>query len=143
MVNNQNCRKLQAGQCQTRTTGRGGTAICNGPVYDLVGAQLMLSTWGMRVINESALASQTEDFQPELTDDELCNFILALTGDDYVGSERCNTTPKIVLDCDEYATKWNRNTQKRWEHGAKIYVKFGFTLTPTKCLVVRVHPSRW
>lgn len=142
MVNNGSCRKLLAGLCKLRPTGRGGEAITNGPVYELSCAQRLLISNGLRVINDSALLSQTEDFQPELNDEELVCFILALDDCDYVGSERCKTTPGILLDCDGYAMKWNRNKKVRWEHGAKIFVKFGFS-TGAKLLVVSVHPSRW
>jgi hypothetical protein len=142
MVNNQPHRLLVPGACRTRAGSGDRTLITNGPVYDLPEAQKLLRANGLRVINERAQEDQ-KAFTPEMSDDELTKFILALVPDDRVGSERCGTSVGLTLDCDGYAMKWNRNRSIRWEYGAKIYVKFGFSLQSPRCLVVRIHPSRW
>lgn len=142
MVNNPPHRLLVAGACKTRAGSDDRILITNGPVYLLVEAQKLLRSHGLRVINESAQTDQ-QAFIPEMTDEELTQFILALINDDHVGSERCKTSVGLTLDCDGYAMKWNRNRATRWEYGAKLYVKFGFSLHAPQCLVVRIHPSRW
>lgn len=142
MVNNQPHRLLVPGACKTRTGSNSRNLITNGPVYELVEAQKLLRSHGLRVINESAQTDK-KAFTPEMTDEELTQFVLALITDDLVGSERCRTSVGLTLDCDSYAMKWNRNRATRWEYGAKLYVKFGFSLQAPQCLVVRIHPSRW
>ncbi len=142
MVNNQKHRRLVYGACVTKGAAGDRTKITNGPVYDLKEAQELLKAHGLRVVNESALQDQA-DFDPEMTDEELTKFILALVEDDRVESERCKTSASQIIDCDCYTMKWNRNRCCRWEHGAKLYVKFGFSLASPLCLVASIHPSRW
>ncbi len=143
MVNNPIYRLLVSGACLTRLTTEGRTKITNGPVYDLAESQQLLKAHGLRVVNEDAQDDQVE-FDPELTDEELSDFILALVKDDYVDSERCKTSLGQTLDCDGYAMKWNRNRHRRWEHGAKLYVKIGFSQYQQnpRCLVVSIHPAK-
>ena len=143
MVNNQEHRKLASGACITREGLDGRIKIINGPVYDLSKAQQLLKTYGLRVVNEDAQEDQ-QDLDPELSDEELTQFILALIEDDHVESERCRTSIGQTLDCDAYTMKWNRNRRRRWEYGAKLYVKFGFSEhNNLRCLVVSIHRSRW
>lgn len=143
MVNNDH-RLLVSGACQTvirKTSGR--TIISNGPVYELAKAQILLTIHGLRVINESAALDQSNEFTPELDDDELIKFICELKGTDFQNSERCKTSVGMTIDSDAYAMKWNRHTQKRWEHGNKIYVKFGFYGNQLRCIVVSIHPAEY
>lgn len=102
----------------------------------------MLRQYGFRVINDDAGNDQAS-FQPEMSDNELSAFILALAKEDYAGSERCATSIGMTIDADAYAMKWNRNRCIRWEYGAKLYVKFGFSAVNPKCLVVSIHPAIW
>lgn len=141
MVNNDKHRLLVRGACKTKIAPDGRTYIVNGPVYDLKLAQAMLKVHGLRVVNESAEDDQ-KSFQPEMTDQELAAFILALEGSDFQGSERCGTSIGKTLDADSYAMKWNRNRSARWEHGQKIYVKFGFGNVNPRCLIVSIHPAK-
>jgi hypothetical protein len=143
MVNNENCRLLVYGACNTYLNKTGRTIIDNGPVYDLAKSQAILTLHGLRVINEQATQDQTNEFNPELNDDELIKFICALTADDFENSERCSTTIGKTVDCDAYAMRWNRGNHTRWIHGYKIYVKFGFIENKSLCLVVSVHPAKW
>ena len=142
MVNNPKHRRLVSGSCTTKATNDGRTKVTNGPVYDLKEAQELLKAHGLRVVTESA-GQDMSDFQPELTDKELTNFILALDNDDYIDSERCKTSANQTVDCDSYTMKWNRHRHCRWEYGKKIYVKFGFGLQNPLCLVVSIHLAKW
>lgn len=142
MVNNQKHRRLVTGACITKGGAANRIKITNGPVYDLKEAQELLKVHGLRVVNDNAYRDQAE-FGHELTDEELTKFILALVENDRVESERCKTTANQTIDCDSYSMKWNRNRCCRWEHGAKLYVKFGFGLQNPLCLVLSIHPSKW
>ena len=141
MVNTSPHRLLVTGECRIRPSQRGGERILNGPVYNLIESQRLLRDNGFRVINDEAIVAQRTKFVPELTDDELEAFFLALTEADFDGSERCRTSVNMTLDCDGYAMKWNRNTRRRWEHGAKYFLKYGFTVTGTRCVIVSIHPA--
>lgn len=144
MVNNGSYRKLVTGECKVRITANGRTQISNGPVYDLDQAKLLLRANGLRVVNDQAELHQKIAFQPEMTDEELKAFVLALTSDDYDASERCSTSIGMTLDTDGYAMKWNRNRCCRWEYGRNIYVKFGFSQfgSSPKFLVISIHPAK-
>lgn len=142
MVNNQKHRLLVTGACKIRAGAGGRLKITNGTVYDLKEAQQLIRVHGLVVVNDSAHQAQ-QQFSPELTDEELTKFILALVGNDYVESERCKSTVGLTLDCDAYTMKWNRNRCCRWEYAAKLYVKFGFSYQDNRCLVLRIHPSKW
>lgn len=142
MVNNQKHRLLVAGACSIRIGASGRIKITNGPVYDLKEVQQLLKVHGLRVINNDAHRDQ-QNFYPELTDDELGKFILALIENDHLESERCRTSGGQRIDCDAYTMKWNRNRCCRWEYAAKLYVKFGFSHQDSRCLVLSIHPSQW
>lgn len=143
MVNNKNHRILVSGACTVKKAkGSDRQHIVNGPVYDLERAQAMLRQHGLRVINDAAENHQAS-FQPEMCDEELGAFILALEKEDYEGAERCATSIGMTIDADSYAMRWNRNRCIRWEYGAKLYVKFGFSAVNPKCLVVSIHPANW
>lgn len=142
MVNN-NPRVLVSGACNTLVNAGGRTIVNNGPVYELVKAQALLSLHGVRVINEQAVSDQASEFNPELSDDELIKFICELKEADFQNSERCATSVGRTIDCDAYAMKWNRLRHIRWAHGQKIYVKFGFLECNPMCLVVSIHPAKW
>jgi len=144
MVNNQSYRLLLPPKCKIKKTARGGQRIVNGPVYDLALAQSLLYEYGFLVVNEDAKDDKKSQFNPEMDDDELADFVTALTDDDFDGAERCKTSTGMTVDCDGYAMKWNRNRRCRWEYGAKIYVKFGFaTEDDLTMLVLCIHPSKW
>lgn len=144
MVNNQPCRLLVPSACKIKKTARGGQRITNGPVYDLSLAQSLLYEHGLIVVNEDAKDDKKSQFNPEMDDDELADFVMALKADDFDGSERCRTSLGMTVDCDGYAMKWNRNRRCRWEYAAKIYVKFGFaTQGDLTMLVLCIHPSKW
>lgn len=144
MVNNQLHRLLSPSTCKIKKTARGGQRITNGPVYDLASAKSLLYQNRFLVVNEDAKVDKKLQFNPEMDDDELADFIMALKDDDFSGSERCKTSAGMTLDCDGYAMKWNRNRRCRWEYGAKIYVKFGFAIQDDLImLVLCIHPSRW
>lgn len=142
MVDNKPHRILVSGACVIKKGSRGRELIVNGPVYDLAQAQAMLKQHGLRVVNDDALDDQAS-FQPQMSDQELTAFILALSKEDYEGSERSSTSIRMTVDADSYAMKWNRNRCVRWEHGAKLYVKFGFSNVNPTCLVVSIHPANW
>lgn len=143
MVNNLPLRSLVHGACQVVIKQSGRLGIKNGPVYCLETAQKHLKDHGFFIINEKAQDAQLKEFIPELFDEELITFILALVNSDWVESERCDTTVGRTLDCDAYAMKWNRARRCRWEHAAKIYVKFGFADNHPKVLIVSIHPSKY
>lgn len=142
MVNN-DPRIVVVGACVTRVNARGSTVITNGPIYELVKAQALLRVHGLRVITEKAVSDQVAEFNPELDDDELAKFICELTVADYQNSERCATSRGMTIDCDAYAMKWDRLYQRKWEHGHKIFVKFGFSNNNPRCLIVSIHPAKW
>lgn len=142
MVNN-DPRIIVIGACITRVNARGSTAITNGPIYNLVKAQVFLKVHGLRVITDKGVSDQATEFNPELDDNELVKFICELNTTDYQSSERCATSVGMTVDCDAYAMKWNRIDQKRWEHGRKIFVKFGFSNNNPRCLIVSIHPAKW
>jgi hypothetical protein len=143
MVNNENCRLRVYGACNTLLSANGRTIISNGPVYELARVQTILKLHGLRVINEQATLDQSNEFTPELNDEELTKFIGALNEADYENSERCSTTIGRTIDCDAYAMRWNRANHTRWISGNKIYVKFGFIENKSLCLVVSIHPAKW
>lgn len=136
-------RILVTGACQLNQGGGGRIRILNGPVYCLETVKSNLREYGLFVINDQAQIHQGSNFSPELSDEELIKFILALELDDLIESERCSTSVGRTLDCDAYAMKWNRIKHSRWEHAAKIYVKFGFAENHPKVLVVSIHPSKY
>ena len=138
MVNNQKHRLLVSGACITSVRAKGRVRIDNGPVYDLKEAQCLLAIYGLVVINESARNDQSS-FLPKFSDDELTDFILALTSGDFDVSERCKTSVGRTLDCDGYAMTWNRSRACRWSSGARFYVKFGFGDVDPRCLIVSIH----
>ncbi|MGK5034480.1 hypothetical protein [Janthinobacterium sp. LB3P118] len=142
MVNNNLLRLLPSGTCVLENGNNGRILIGNGPVYCLRTAQSQLTLDNLRVLNVNALQHKELSFLPELSDEELLDFILALNPTDHVGSERCSTSINRVVDCDGYAMKWNRKLRQRWEHGAKIYVKFGYMENISKCLIISIHPSK-
>lgn len=143
MVNNRINRLLVSGACVLSVNANKRTIITNGPVYPLTEAQSLLKRFGLLVINDQADFDQSNEFNPELDDEELIKFIVALDETDYENSERCGTSAGKTIDCDAYAMKWNRHRRERWDHGFKIYVKFGFFENNPKCLVVSIHPARW
>jgi hypothetical protein len=144
MVNNSSNRLLTPVACKLKSSARGGVTITNGPVYDLSIAQDLLYNNGLLVVNDSAEDDQKTKFNPELDDAELFDFVLGLTDDDFQMSERCKTSSGMILDCDGYAMLWNRSRRCRWSYGAKIYVKFGFSVVnESKMLVLCIHPSKW
>ena len=140
MVNN-DPRKLVYGACATKVSKKGRTHITNGPIYDLSIVQQLVKANGFRVITEDAELDKKIEFSPELTDDELIDFICALQSSDYENSERCKTSVGRTTDCDSYAMHWNRSRKCRWSHGFKIYVKFGFFENNQMCVVVSIHPA--
>lgn len=142
MVNNV-LRILVVGTCVTNVNASGRTIISNGPIYELIEAQALLRANGLRVITDKGDLDQKTEFNPELNDDELKDFICELSVAEYQNSERCTTSGKMTIDCDAYAMKWDRLHHKRWEHGRKIYVKFGFANNNPRCLVVSIHPAKW
>lgn len=115
--------------------------ISNGPIYSLAVAQSMLTLDTMFVLNDKANEAMSTEFTPELLDEDLLHFIMALVPTDRVNSERCETSIRRIIDCDSYAMKWNRFVRKRWNDAQKIYVKFGFIESNPKLLVISIHPS--
>lgn len=145
MVNNPraplpNPRMLVSGKCEIRASGSRGK-IANGPVYALKVAQQLLKLVGLAVVNVNADEDMEKSFIPCLNPDELKTLIVSLKNNHYIDSERCATTNGMTIDSDGYAIRWNRNRGIEWEHGNKIYVKFGFREPSNKCLVVSIHPS--
>lgn len=143
MVNNNSHRILFPEECRIKKTARGGEIIKNGPVYDLDLAKELLRTNNFLVVNESAREDKKSEFNPEMSDDELVAFVLALTENHFQTSERCKTSEGDIVDCDGYAMKWNRLRKKEWEYASKIYVKFGFAVSDELMLVLCIHPSTW
>jgi hypothetical protein len=144
MVNNSTHRLLVSGACNIKVSSRSGQIITNGPVYDLGLSKQLLSQHGLTVINQVAENDQVDRFSPEMKDDEINDFIMALSDNEYEASERCKTSVGMTVDCDAYAMKWNRARLCRWEYASKIYVKFGFSqFSNSVCLILCIHPSKW
>ena len=139
MVNNPILRVLPAADCAL-TSRNDRILIGNGPVYCLSTVQAGLSLDTLFVLNDKANLDMALRFSPKLLDEHLIPFILALTPEDHVGSERCSTSIKRSIDCDAYAMKWNRYSQKRWNDAQSIYIKFGFIENNPKLLVISIHP---
>ena len=139
MVNNSRLRLLYAPDC-TLISHKGRTLIDNGPVYCLKTVQANVSVDTLFVLNDKANSDMALKFSPKLLDEHLIPFILALTPEDHVGSERCATTIKKTIDCDAYSMNWNRYSQKRWSDAQSIYIKFGFMENNPKLLVISIHP---
>lgn|GEM_PF-3147053 len=144
MVNNPKLRLVELADCKIKQAANGRRKITNGPIYDLKCAQDMLKAHGLRVVNSQADADMQNEFDPEMTDDELSSFIFCLTTAHYLRSEYCLTSsPGMTVCCDEFGMRWNRLRGREWEHGQKIYVKFGFRENNPRCLVVSVHKAKW
>lgn len=142
MVNNLVLRLIPTASCVIKQKPNGRLSITNGPIYCLRTAQSLITLGNLFVLNEKARQNKTADFMPELSDEELVEFVLALEPADHVESERCSTSINRTVDCDGYAMRWNRYTRKRWDNGASIYVKFGFVENITRFLVISIHPSK-
>ena len=112
-----------------------------GPIYDLALVQAAVAQHGVYVINDSAQHHMVHSFTPELDEEELAAFILALTPVHFHASEWCQTSVKMKIDCDAYAMKWDRMNRLEWKYADEIYVKFGFKERHPVCIIVRVHPS--
>lgn len=144
MVNNEDgkLRLQQPHLCDVVVEPDGRSIITNGPVYCLETAKKNYSDVSrIFVLNDSANADLSRKFSPKLEEHEIIPFINALTVGDRTSSERCKTSVKMMVDCDAYAMRWNRYSQKRWSDAPEIYVKFGFVEPNKKLLVISFHPS--
>lgn len=148
MVNNpipqcNNPRIVVSRDCIIRRSGD-REWINNGPVYDLAIAQQLLKLNGLAVVNDSARYDMANSFNPELTETQLKLLILALKSDvHYIESERCATSNRMTIDSDAYSIRWNRKRAMECNSSQKIYVKFGFRENINRCLVVRIHISKY
>lgn len=145
MVNNPNPRRVVSGACNIQVKGK-RQKITNGPVYDLATVQQLVAQHGVKTINDNAEYSKKSSFTPELTDEEIAKIILSLRQGDHYDqtSERCATTYRITVDADEYVICWNRTKgieDLSQQIGDFVYLKFGYSLTGNKCLIVSVKPS--
>lgn len=113
----------------------------NGPIYRLDLVKLAVRQHGVRVINDSAQAAMEHQFAPPMDESELEDFIDCLTTNHFHDSEWCQTSVRMLIDCDAYAMKWDRNNRREWKYADEIYVKFGFKEHHPFCIIVRVHPS--
>ena len=151
MVNNPNPRILDHGDCRIRRGVKNRKSITNGPVYNLEIAQRLIDRHGVkgiRVVNVKARESMVNprEFDPPMLESELMALILALREEDHwEGSERCVTSEKTEVDCDEYRIRWNRARECESTNpnfGRLIYVKLGFLDNDPTCLVISIHNAR-
>lgn len=112
-----------------------------GPIYCLDLVKAAVQQHGIRVVNDSAQMSMVHDFTPPMGEVELVAFITALMKNHFHASEWCNTSVRMLIDCDAYAMKWDRSNLREWRYGAEIYVKFGFKEHHPVCIIVSAHPS--
>lgn len=113
----------------------------NGPIYCLNLVKVAVQQHGVRVINDSAQADMVHAFIPVMDEVELAAFINALTNRHFHASEWCQTSVRMLIDCDAYAMKWDRINRREWKYGEEIYIKFGFKEHHPFCIIVRIHPS--
>lgn len=151
MVNNPNPRILDHGDCRIRRGAKNRKIITNGPIYKLEIAQLLIKRHGVkgiRVVNVKAQQSMgnPREFDPPMLESELMALILTLREEDHrEGSERCVTSEKTEVDCDEYRIRWNRAREcesTNLNFGRLIYVKLGFADNDPTCLVISIHNAR-
>lgn len=145
MVNNKNPRRLTAAEYKLRKSGERTRLIKGqGPIYDLQTAQELLNLHGLDVVNANAYLSMNSEFAPPLTKDDIKLAIAALKVDEhYVESEICKVANESI-DADAYTIYWKRNGNKECKlTGTKLYIKFGFRNDDPKCLIVRVHRSKY
>lgn len=112
-----------------------------GPIYHLNIVKAAVQQHGVRVINDSAQTDMVHEFTPPMDEAELAEFIRALTSNHYHASEWCQTSVRMLIDCDAYAMKWDRINRREWKYADEIYVKFGFKEFHPFCIIVRIHPS--
>lgn len=151
MVNNPNPRILDHGDCRISQGAKNRKIVTNGPIYNLEIAQRLIDrhgTRGIRVVNVKARQSMASprEFDPPMLESELMALILALREEDHrIGSERCATSAKTEVDCDEYRIRWNRARECESTNpsfGRLIYVKLGFVDNDPTCLVISIHNAR-
>lgn len=112
-----------------------------GPIYCLDQVKDAVRTHGVNVINDKASEDMVNEFTPPMEEVELCAFICALEDYHFHASEWCQTSVRMVIDCDSYSMKWDRYQLVEWEYGQEIYVKFGFREHHPVCIIVSAHPS--
>jgi len=125
----------------------GARLIPNGPVYDLDIVHQLLrcedeqpSLW---VINEDADDDMENAFSSPMSIDEVKAIILSLRKDLHGSSLWGRTSARSNVACDAYTIKWSRLKQKEWDHGNKVYIKFGYRPNHYKCLVISIHPAKY
>lgn len=117
--------------------------ILNGPVYKIDEVKNAVLKFGLFVINEDARNDASNDFTPPMDDVEIQAIIYALHQGLYHRSEWAQTSVRTTVACDSYLIRWNRNKQIEWEHGTKLYIKFGFRMNGDKCLIMSIHKSKF
>jgi len=113
----------------------------SGPIYRLDIVKAAVQQHGVKVINDSANLDMVHEFTPPMDEIELAAFICALTKAHFHASEWCQTSVRMLIDCDAYAMKWDRINRREWQYADEIYVKFGFKEFRPFCIIVRIHPS--
>lgn len=136
MVNNPNPRlasptlKPEPLTSQNRMLGRKR-------IYDLRVVKSLVSQHGLVLLNDDADFDATQLLN--MSPGDVAEFIGQLSEKNYVNSQWCRTSVGKAVDCDSYVMKYNRNKKVPWEHGPRIYVKFGFLPNLPKCVVCSVH----
>lgn len=81
---------------------------------------------------------------PDWNTDEICHVIYALEKSDYINSQWCRTAVNRNIPCDSYMVSYGRARRARWEHGWKLYIKFGYLPMPNlTAAVCSFHMSKF
>jgi len=117
--------------------------IHGGPVFDLDIVKQLLDAHGFWVINNDVDKDLENEFSPPMSDNEIKAVLQALRYELHDTSQWVRTSAGQTMPCDAYLIKWNRNRQIEWEHGRKLYVKFGYRANQSKCLLVSFHNAKY
>lgn len=139
-------RRSWPGPCPSPVTDE-NRIIGSTPIYDLQLVKELVQAHGVVVLNDETLngldgEGKTALPPPAWSDLDVINVILALDEIDFENCQWCKLNVNRYLDCDSYTIYFSR-TKGRWEHGLKLYVKFGFNpnVTVPKAIVCRLHPA--
>lgn len=138
MVNNPKLRLLDIYE-EPLVIDDSNRIISGGPVYNLDIVKGLIFKLGIFVINTDAKNDATNSFNPPMDESEIMALINELHNGLYNNSVWALTSANSKVQCDSYTIRWNRNRQKEWEHGNKLYIKFGFRPNSEKCLILSIH----
>ncbi len=121
------------------------------PAYDLSAVKTLTRLCGFAVVTEQAI-DDVSGISGRLTpndvwsDEDIQYLIYSLASTDLHSVEWCATSDDRVVLCDAYTIHYNRTHRRRWQHGVKYYIKFGFdeqsdVEPPT--LIVSLHNAKY